>query len=51
LVCRIFIERQAAGRTFGCERPLYVDGAHRYEGYHHMIENPRIAVTFLEQYL
>jgi dienelactone hydrolase len=33
------------------EGPLYVDGAHRYEGYHYLIENPRIAVAYFEQYM
>lgn len=33
------------------EGPLYVDGEHRYQGYRYLIENPRIAVTFFEQYL
>jgi dienelactone hydrolase len=33
------------------EGPLYVDGAHRYGGYQYLIENPRVAVTFFEQYI
>lgn len=33
------------------EGPLYVDGAHRYEGFQYLIENPRVAVAFFEQYL
>ena len=33
------------------EGPLYVDGAHRYQGYQYMVENPRIAVAFFEQYI
>ncbi len=35
----------------GGEGPLYVDGDHHYQGYQYLIENPRIAVAFLEQYL
>ena len=42
---------QLAAATPGGEGPLYVDGNHRYQGYQYLIENPRIAVTFLEQYL
>ncbi len=33
------------------EGPLYVDGNHRYQGYQYLIENPRIAVAFFEQYI
>lgn len=33
------------------EGPLLVDGTHHYEGFQYLIENPRIAVTYLEQYL
>mgnify|MGYP003618451981 FL=1 len=40
-----------AGATPGGEGPLFVDGNHRYEGYQYIIENPRIAATFLGQYL
>lgn len=40
-----------AAATPGSEGPLFVDGAHRYQGYQYPIENPRIAVAFLEQYL
>lgn len=32
------------------EGPLYVDGVHRYQGYQYLVENPRIAVAFFEQY-
>ncbi len=42
---------QLATATPGGEGPLYVDGNHRYQGYQYLIENPRVAVTFLEQYL
>ena len=40
-----------ARATPGGEGPLFVDGDHRYEGYQYIIENPRIAATFLGQYL
>ena len=43
--------RQLAAATPGGEGPLFVDGDHRYQGYQYLIDNPRIAVTFLEQYL
>lgn len=43
-------ERLAAATPAG-EGPLYVDGDHRYQGYQYLIDNPRIAVTFLEPYL
>ncbi len=43
-------ERLAAA-TPASEGPLYVDGDHRYQGYQYLIDNPRIAVTFLEPYL
>jgi hypothetical protein len=33
------------------EGPLYVDGDHRYQGYQYLVENPRIAVAFFEQYI
>lgn len=33
------------------EGPLYVDGVHRYQGFQYLIENPRIAVAFFEQYI
>lgn len=33
------------------EGPLYVDANHRYQGYQYLIENPRIAVAFFEQYI
>ena len=39
---------QLAAATPGGEGPLYVDGNPRYQGYQYLIENPRIAVTFLE---
>lgn len=42
---------QLAAATPGGEGPLYVDGDHHYQGYQYLIENPRVAVTFLEQYL
>jgi hypothetical protein len=42
---------QLAAATPGGQGPLFVDGDHRYHGYQYLIENPRIAVTFLEQYL
>lgn len=32
------------------EGPLYVDGAHRYQGYQYLVENPKIATTFFERY-
>jgi dienelactone hydrolase len=37
--------------TPGGEGPLYVDGAHRYQGYQYLIENPRVALAFFEQYM
>ena len=40
-----------AAATPGGEGPLYVDGDHRYAGYQYIVENPRIAATFLSQYL
>jgi len=43
-------ERLAAA-TPASEGPLYVDGDHRYQGYQYLIDNPRIATTFLEQHL
>lgn len=43
--------RRLAAAAPGGEGPLYVDGNHRYQGYQYLIENPRIAVAFLEQYL
>ncbi len=33
------------------EGPLLVDGAHRYEGYQYLIDNPQIAVAFFKQHL
>lgn len=35
----------------GGQGPLFVDGIHHYQGYHYLIESPRMAVAFLEQYL
>lgn len=37
--------------TPGGEGPLYVDGAHRYQGFQYLIENPRMGVVFFERYL
>lgn len=31
--------------------PLFVDTAHRYDGYRYVIENPQVALQFLSQYL
>lgn len=42
---------QLAAAASGSEGPLYVDGDHRYDGYQHLIDNPRVAATFLGQYL
>jgi dipeptidyl aminopeptidase/acylaminoacyl peptidase len=44
------VERLAAA-TPGGVGPLFVDGTHHYHGYQYLIENPRVAVTFFEQYL
>lgn len=43
-------ERLRAATPNG-EGPLYVDGAHRYDGFQYLIENPRVAVTFFERYI
>jgi len=42
---------QLAAAAGGGEGPLYVDGDHRYDGYQYLIDNPRIATTFMGQYL
>lgn len=44
------VQRLAAA-TPGGEGPLFVDGTHHSHGYQYLIENPRVAVTFFEQYL
>ncbi|WP_374688975.1 alpha/beta hydrolase [Promineifilum sp.] len=41
--------RLAAATPLG-EGPLYVDGSHHYQGYQYLVENPRIAVAYFEQY-
>jgi alpha-beta hydrolase superfamily lysophospholipase len=43
------VNRLAAATPLG-EGPLYVDGNHHYQGYQYLIENPRIAVAYFEQY-
>ncbi len=36
--------------TPGGEGPVYVDGSHHYNGYQYLIDNPRAALAFLDQY-
>lgn len=43
--------RLMASATPNAEGPLYVDGAHHQQGYQYLIDNPKVAVAFFEQYL
>lgn len=36
--------------TPGGEGPIYVDGVHHYDGYQYLIENPAVALAFLDKY-
>lgn len=43
--------RLMASATPKAEGPLYVDATHHQQGYQYLIDNPKVAVAFFEQYL